>query len=224
MSGSNNQKEEGVVSELKNSELSGLIDALRDEGVDRGRKEADEIIEKAKKEAARIIESARGEGDTIVEEAHAKSKETIDRLEQQLTLAIRDFLLKAKVKLEKLIALKPLREKASDALSDPDFLKKLIYEIVQASEDKGADERTVRVTVPENVKKEFVGDWIKMMRNELDVSTIISEEAKLVGFKMSVSGKGGELIVDPDSIIEILRPLVSEKFRYILDSGNLPKE
>jgi V/A-type H+/Na+-transporting ATPase subunit E len=207
-----------------NSELSKLISALRDEGVDKGRKEADDIIEEAKKEAARIVESARSEADKIVESAHAKSKTTLDQLEQQLTLALRDFLLKAKVKLEKLIALKPLREKAAEALSDVNFLKKLINEIVAASVGGDADSKGVHVTVPEGVKKEFIGEWVKMMQNELNVTAIVSEEAKLVGFKMRMDDQGGELIVDPDSIIEVLRPLVSEKFRYILDSGKLPKE
>lgn len=209
-----------------NAELSKLINALRDEGVDKGRKEADDIIEEAKKEAARIVEGARSEADGIVEGAHAKSKTTLDQLEQQLTLALRDFLLKAKVKLEKLIALKPLHEKATEALSDVNFLKKLINEIVAASIDGGDDKgsRGVHVTIPEGVKKDFVNEWIKMMKNELNVSAIVSEEAKLVGFKMRMDDQGGELIVDPDSIIEVLRPLVSEKFRYILDSGKLPKE
>ena len=206
-----------------NAELSNLINALRDEGVDKGRREADDIVEEAKKEAARIVEAARSEADGIVEDAHAKSKKILNQLDQQLALAIRDFLLKAKVKLEKLIALKPLREKASEALSDPDFLKKLIYEIV-ASSGKDDGNKSVHVTIPEEMKKDFVDEWINMMRNELNVSAIISEEAKLVGFKMTMSGQGGELIVDPDSIVGVLRPLVSEKFRYILDSGNLPKE
>ena len=206
-------------------ELDRLIGALKEEGVKKGEQEADRIVANAKKEAAEIVEGARTEADAIVGEAHAKSQVTLERLEQQLSLALRDFLLKAKVQLEDLIALKPLRERAAKAFSDPEFIKKLVYEIISsyAKREIAQEARHLHITVPEKMRGEFIKEWITMMRSELKMSATLHSEEGLLGFKIYAEGEGGQLVVDADSLVEMLRPFVSERFHYILDKGTLPK-
>ena len=205
-------------------ELDRLIGALKEEGVRKGEQEADRIVANAKKEAAGIVEEARTEADAVVGEAHAKAKATLERLEQQLSLALRDFLLKAKGQLEDLIALKPLKEKAEEAFSDPEFIKKLVYEIISAyaKREIAQEARHLHITVPEKMKSEFVKEWIVMMRSELKMSATLHSEEGLLGFKIYAEREGGQLVVDADSLMEMLRPFVSERFHYILDKGKLP--
>lgn len=207
-------------------DLDRLIGALRDEGVEKGRREAERIVEEAKRQAAGIVEEARTESEALVAEAHRKAKETNDRLEQQLTLALRDFLLKAKAQLEELIAIKPLREKAKEAFADPQFMKKLIAEIVQAylKRADAPQSHQIQITIPKEMREEFVTEWIKLMRDELHLHAGLHTERGLHGFKLSAEGAGGELVVDDESIIELLRPFISERFHYLLNEGKLPKD
>lgn len=205
-------------------ELNRLIGALKEEGVKKGEQQADQIVANARKEAARIVEEARTEADAIVGEAHSKAQTTLERLEQQLSLALRDFLLKAKGQLEDLIALKPLREKAAEAFTDPAFVKKLVYEIISsyAKREIAQEARHLHITIPEKLEREFVKEWIAMMRSELKMSATLHTEEGLLGFKIYAEGEGGQLVVDADSLVETLRPFVSERFHYILDQRKLP--
>lgn len=202
-------------------ELQNLISALREEGVEKGEKEACEIVEAAKREGARVIDEARTQAERIEEEAHAKAKNTMERLESQLELALRDFLLKARGELLEVLALDPIRKEAKKALSDADFMKTLIVRMVEGYETAG-EMSNVDITIPDEMKKEFTENWIQMMKDKLNIAVTIKGEKGIDGF--SISGvTGGMTITDSASLVEALRPFISEKFQYILDKGVLPE-
>lgn len=203
-------------------ELSELIGALKQEGVKKGQDEADRIVGDGKKEAARILEEARHEADRIIGDAKKKADATMTNLDQQMSLALRDMLLKAKEELTELIALRPLREATDKTLTDPEFIKKLIFEIiskyVESRTAKGVKEE-LHIVIPEDMKGQFVKEWVAMMRSELKMQATLHTEAGLRGFKLFTEGGGGELVVDTDSMLEVMRPFVSERFHRILDEG-----
>ncbi len=210
----------------RTDELAGLIDALKQEGIDRGREESDAIVADAKREATRIVEEARTEAERILETAQAEAAETMRHLDQQLTLALRDFLLKVRGELTTLVALEPLRKKVDEAFADPDFIKKLIDEIITgfAKRESSQQAQHLNITIPKGMEGAFIKEWIRLMRDKLNVPATLHAEAGLSGFKLSAEGVGGELIVDTNAIIEELKPFVSERFRSILDRGELPTE
>lgn len=203
-------------------ELAELVGALKEEGVDKGREEADRIISGSRGEAAKIVQEARREADRIIEEAKGKANATMSNLDQQMSLALRDMLLKAREELTELIALRPLREATDKVLSDPEFIKKLIFEIissyVKSRTAKGVKEE-LHIVIPEEMKGQFVKEWVAMMRNELETHATLHTEKGFKGFKLFTEAGGGELVVDTDSMLEVMRPFVSERFRRILDEG-----
>lgn len=207
-----------------NGELSELIGALKEEGVKKGQDEAGRIIDDGKREAAKILEEARNEADRIIEDAKKRSADTMQNLDQQMALALRDMLLKAKDELTDLVALKPLRKASDKALVDPEFIKKLIFEIirsyVETRASKGVNEE-LHIVIPEEMKGDFVKQWVAMMRDELDTQATLHAEKGLHGFKLFTSKGGGELVVDTDSMLEVMRPFVSERFHRILDEGSV---
>ncbi len=203
-------------------ELSELIGALKEEGVKKGKAEADRIVKDGRSEAARIVDEARHEADRIIGDAKRKAEATMANLDQQMSLALRDMLLKARDELTELVALRPLRDATDKALSDPDFIKKLIFEIisryVESRTAQGIKEE-LHIVIPEEMKGDFVKEWVAMMRSELDTRATLHAEAGLKGFKLFTERGGGELVVDTDSMLEVMRPFVSERFRRILDEG-----
>ncbi|MFH1830141.1 MAG: hypothetical protein ABH871_05130 [Pseudomonadota bacterium] len=204
-------------------ELAELIGALKEEGVRKGHAEAERIEADAKKEAAKIIKEARNEADRIIENAKAKSKATMDNLDQQMSLALRDMLLTAKSELEELVALRPLRKATDDALADPEFIKKLIFSIISQYIEKRTSQRPeeLHIVIPEDMKDKFIKEWIAMMRSELKTQATLHTEKGLRGFKLFTENAGGELIVDTDSMLEVIRPFVSERFHRLLDEGTV---
>lgn len=203
-------------------ELAELIGALKDEGVKKGKDEAERIVGDARSEAASILEKAHREADEILGNAKAKAAATMKNLDQQMSLALRDMLLKAKDELTELVALKPIRNATDKALSDPDFIKKLIFMIiskyVESRVMQGSREE-LHIVIPEEMKGDFVKEWIAMMHKELDLSAMLHADKGLRGFKLFTEKGGGELIVDTNSMMEVMRPFVSERFHRILDEG-----
>jgi len=200
-------------------ELARLIEAVKEEGVGKGREARDRMISEAKADAAKIVGDARDEADRIVEDAHNRSAAVMKNLDQQMSLAMRDLILKAKNELEELVALKPLRKEVAGAMSDPEFMKKLIFRIISDFTKQWTSKKQsqLHIVIPEDMKKKFLKEWLAMMRSDLDVYATLHTEKGLKGFRLFREGGGGELIVDTDSMIDIMRPFVSERFRRILE-------
>lgn len=207
-------------------ELANIIGALREDGVKKGKEEAEGIVSAAKKDAAGILDEARTEAEDITKEARQKAQTIHERLETQLDLALRDFLLKAKGELEDMLALEPLRKACDKAMSDPEFIKKLIYEMLTsyAKSEASHGSRHIYITVPENMKEQFVKEWIVMMRDELNAAVTLHAKGGLLGFELSSDMGGGTHITDSASIVEALRPFISERFQYMLDKKAVPKD
>ena len=200
-------------------ELARLIEAVKEEGVGKGREARDRMISDANSEATKIAGDAREEADRIVADAHNKSAAVMKNLDQQMSLAMRDLILKAKNELEKLVALNPLRKEVAGAMSDPEFMKKLIFKIISdfTKQRTSKEQSQLHIVIPEDMKKGFLKEWLAMMRSDLDVHATLHAEKGLEGFKLFREGAGGELIVDTDSMIDIMRPFVSERFRRMLE-------
>ncbi len=211
--------------QVPNKDLAGLIEVLKKDGIVRGREEAAKVLNDAKVESARIIDEARTEAELIMNAASKKSSDTMERLETQLELALRDFKLKAKSELEDLIAIKPLREKIRGVMMDAAFLKELINKMMDVflKSEAAHGAKHLNLTVPDELREKFMGEWVNMMRERIDSAITLHSELGLFGFKISVDGQGGLHITDADAIVDALKPFVAERFQYILDKKELPK-
>ncbi len=203
-------------------ELAELIGALREEGVKKGKDEADRIVGDGRREAAKIVEEARREADRIIGDAKQKADATMKNLDQQMSLALRDTLLKAKDELTELVALEPIRKATASALMDPDFIKKLIFEIVSKYVERRTSQglgEELHIVIPEELKGKLVKEWVAMMHEQLKTQATLHAEKGFAGFKLFTESGGGQLVVDTDSMLDVMRPFLSERFRRILDEG-----
>jgi len=202
-------------------DLEGIINALKAEGIDKGKEDAHLVVESAKREAAGILNNAKTEADAIIAKARKTAQESHDRLETQLDLALRDFILKAKGELEELIALKPMRDAVKSSMSDPKFIKSLIEKMVDVYLEfvKDRDKRHIDITVPDDMKADFEKQWLGMVSDKLNSVVDVNFEKNLFGFKISFDKNGGAHVVDANSIVNALRPFIAERFHYILDKN-----
>lgn len=202
---------------LSDFELKGLIDSLKKEGVEAGENEAKRIVDEAKKRADAIIKDAEGKANKIVREAEEKNVKDRHDLEKDLKLAARDFFLKVKSELTELVALNPIRRAVDKEMQNPVFLKQLIQKMVTSYLEADINkDPSIAVTIPEEMEEQFVSDWKKMMFHELKNTPRLILDNEQDGFSISVDDRG-EIVVDADSIVEALKPFLTEKFNRLLD-------
>ena len=69
------------------NKLQQLTQKLYDEGLEKGRAEAERLVSEAKSEAAKIIAAAKAEAEAIVKAAEAKAEDTAKNSKTEIALA-----------------------------------------------------------------------------------------------------------------------------------------
>lgn len=129
-----------------------LISRLRDEGVEKGRSEADKILAKAKKEADAILVKARKEADAYYSKRQEEMESYEQALEEDLRNVFRDNLLKMQENLVTQFTQK-IQRLISEATAEEDILERMILEIVGKERKSGKvdDAKNIEVLLPETV-------------------------------------------------------------------------
>ena len=112
--------------------LQELTDRLYEEGLSKGRQEAEELLAKAKEEAKEIVEKAQAEADAIVRDAEKKASETRTTVEGDLKMASTQTIAALKQQVENMIITQAVAKPVGAALSDEGFVKDLITMVVRA--------------------------------------------------------------------------------------------
>lgn len=187
------------------NKLQELTDKLYNEGLSKGKQEAEQLRSNAKKEAERIIAEAKHEAANIIAAAKKEAEETKSRVENDLRVASSQSIAAVKQQVENLILSKALAAPVKASLTDTEFLKSVILTIAKAFDASNAEPSELNVILPES------------MRNELQNGFLISESGRVlnegieVSFSKQIAGgfkigpkKGGYLISFSDGDFERL--------------------
>ncbi|MEM8667831.1 MAG: hypothetical protein AAGG48_09970 [Planctomycetota bacterium] len=109
-----------------------LIDRLHQEGVDKGREDADSLVSEARKEAAAILEKANAQAAEIRNAAQADAEQMKAKGEAAVRTAGRDAILSLTEELRASFE-RTLERFVDDAMQDPEFLRQLILQIAGAA-------------------------------------------------------------------------------------------
>jgi V/A-type H+-transporting ATPase subunit E len=204
-----------------------LVERLRQDGVDEGRKRAEELLESARREAAEIIESAEREAAEMREQTDRSCSEVRAAAEQALQLAVRDALLGLRTEIEDRFAAQ-LERMVSGKLEDREFLEKLLLSVAgRAVPREGPVEVVLPDAVPlpgedgDNDQTESMDCFVRglagdMLRGGVTVATSDDLESGLL-FRL---GDGGlELQLDEESLTEVLGSFLLPRFRALLDGA-----
>ena len=108
------------------NKLQELTDKLYNEGLSKGKEEGELLLAKAHKQADEIVAGARAEAASIVEAAEKDAVSLKAKAESDIRMAAAQSLQTAKKSIEDLLVGALVSDKVSEALSDPDFIKKII--------------------------------------------------------------------------------------------------
>ena len=210
-----------------------LIERLRDEGIAKGRQEAELIVRDAEHRAEWLVGQAQEEADRIL----AKAREASERLKRStheaLQVAARDTVLDLKSHLSAQFTAQVGRL-VSRELSDEALLEKLILELVgrvregvQLDEAQRGEVVLPRDVIgieelrrhPEQLKKGTLSHFVLVMAEEMlreGISFSVSEDEQK-GLRLRLNEGEMEIDLTVDAVTALLMAHLQPRFRALLE-------
>ena len=113
---------------MGNSKLQELTDKLFQEGLEKGRAEAENLVAEAKSNAAKLVAEAEARAAEIVAAAETKAVDIEKNAMTEISLAGKQAVAKIKAEIENMIVTKSLSEGVKSANLDPSFIKDMLLE------------------------------------------------------------------------------------------------
>ncbi|WP_254948278.1 hypothetical protein [Cyanobium sp. N.Huapi 1H5] len=127
-----------------------LIARLRDQGVEKGRSEAEGLVQEARATAAATVAQAEAQARSIVERARAEAESLQTSGRQALELAFRDASLSLKAQLSERFT-GEVRQLVGEEQEKQEILERMILEIVGALRPEADQSQQVEVLLPRRV-------------------------------------------------------------------------
>lgn len=120
------------------TKLQELTDKIYQEGVQKARDEADQLLKKAHAEAESILSKANQEAVQIQLGAEKQAAENKRNMESEMKLAASQALNALKQQMAGILTLKVVDPAVDAVFSNPEYVQKLISELVKGFQQKGA--------------------------------------------------------------------------------------
>ncbi len=133
--------------------LQELTDKLYKEGLSKGKAEGEAILAKANEEAGKIIERAREEALAITGKARKDADDFTAKVHSDLKMASEQALQATRNDIENLLVGKMAGEGVGKALSDPDYIKRIITAVAEKFD--ATQQCDLSLILPESMKKEL---------------------------------------------------------------------
>lgn len=197
------------------NKLQQLTQKLYEEGLSKGRSDADKLVADAKDEAGKILADAREQADSIVSGARRQAEELRKNAMTELTLAGRQAVAALKENIANMILARTVSGTVHEAALDPQFVKELLLTVASHWNGASAGRIELKALLPAQWQEKFSDLF------ERDAKNLLSEGIE-VGWSDSVKNgfrigekDGGYYIsfsdVDFDALLgEFLREKVSK--------------
>ncbi|WP_417015796.1 hypothetical protein [Alistipes sp.] len=186
------------------NKLQELTRKLYDEGLEKGRADADKLISDAQAQARKILDEARAQADEIVRKAHAKAEEVEKNTMTEISLAGRQALSTIKSEIASAIVAKSTAEGVKAAALDPKFLEEMLLAVARNWNGTDSGKVSLQALLPEEAREKLDAAFAKSARAQLDAGIEVgwSKEVKS-GFKVGAK-EGGYYISFTDADLEAL--------------------
>lgn len=193
-----------------------LTDSLYQEGVEKGRAEAQKIIEAARNQAADIVSEARGKAEALVEEARQKSKQVKTQIETEIRIASREIIHDFQHRIADLIEKEVIDKKMKQDLASPDMVGKMILALLEnwnASENQAP----VEVLLPEARRAEFEKWFEGEVFETLNAKPRFTFTSQIRGgFQVVPQGASYKIDFSEEGFVELFRRYLKPRTRKIL--------
>ena len=199
------------------NKLEQLTRKLYDEGLEKGRAEADRLVSEAKAEASRIVAEAQAKADGIVKQAQERADDTAKNAMTEISLAGRQAVAKIKNEIAEAVVVKSTAAGVKAANLDGAFVKEMLLAV--AKNWNGASTSKVELTalLPEAARTQL-DTAIKAAATELlsaGIEVGYSAEVRS-GFKVAQKEGGYYISFSDDDFNALLGSYLRDKVRDLL--------
>nr|NQU93987.1 V-type ATP synthase subunit E [Bacteroidota bacterium] len=185
-----------------NDKLQELTQKIYNEGLEKGRKEADEILANARKESDNLLKNAKQEAEKIVERAKQETDELRKNVNSEMIMSSKQAITTIKQQISAIVMSKAVNEAVNQAFEDKDFLKKIIIGMVENWSKLSDANQDIMLTLSEKDRDDLetylLGKVAKLVKNGIDIN--FTEGIKS-GFKIGPK-EGGYMISFTDHDFE----------------------
>ncbi len=192
------------------NKLQELTEKIYQEGITRGKQEAETIISGARAESEKLIREAEAAAAAILSKAEKDAEELKKNTLSELRITFRHASSALKQDIEHLVTRKVVDEPVSDAFSDTPFMAGLIESTVEKWA-AGSGETGMEVYIPEEMADK-IDQYIRKKMSESIGTGLAFHPVKSMkkGFEISPAGKDYKISVTEDDFAtylkEFLRP------------------
>ncbi len=196
---------------MENNKLQELTQKLYNEGLEKGRTEADRLVAEAKQEAAKIIADAKAEAEAVTKAAEVRAEDIAKNAMTEISLAGRQAVSKIKSELAEAIVAKATSDAVKAATIDSTFVKDMLLAVAKNWSAATTDVSLVAL-LPEDKRKELDAAMQKsadeLMKAGIEVG--YSKEVKS-GFKVGEKSGGYYISFTDESFDALLKEYLREK-------------
>lgn len=124
---------------MENNKLQELTQKLYNDGLEKGRSEAERLVADAKQQAAKILADAKAEADAVAKAAELRAEDIAKNAMTEIELAGRQAVSKIKTELVEAIVAKTTGEAIKAAVVDAAFIKDMLLVVAKNWNSASAD-------------------------------------------------------------------------------------
>ena len=199
------------------NKLQELTDKLYNEGLSKGKQEAEEMVAKAKKDAAAILADARAESDKIVSAAQKDALDIKQKMETEIKMAFRQTITTLKNQIENTLISNSINKPVTAVADNTSFLKELIMSAISAFNPKGSDMVSLSLLLPENKRIELESFFKSEATKQIKDSVEIKFDNKIQnGFKIGPAKEGYHISFTDKDLQHLFSEILKPKTREFL--------
>lgn len=186
------------------NKLQELTRKLYDEGLEKGRAEAEKVLSEARAEADKIVAGARTEAEEIVRRARTEAEDVGKNTMTEITLAGKQAVAKIKSEIASMIVARAVDAGVKQASLDPEFIREMLLAMAKnwSGSDSGKVELVALLPEAERAKLDKAFDACAQTLLAAGIEVGWSKEVR-TGFKIG-SKEGGYYISFSDADVENL--------------------
>ena len=199
------------------NKLEQLTRKLYDEGLEKGRAEADRLVAEAKAEAARIVAEAEAKAEAVVKQAQERADDTAKNAMTEIALAGRQAVAKIKTEIAEAVVAKSTAAGVKAANLDGAFVKEMLLAVAKNWNGAAGSKVELTALLPEAARTQL-DTAMKAAATELLAAGIeVGYSADVrSGFKVAQKNGGYYISFSDDDFNALLGSYLRDKVRDLL--------
>ncbi|MFR9602782.1 MAG: hypothetical protein SNG02_02795 [Rikenellaceae bacterium] len=199
------------------NKLQQLTQKLYDEGLEKGRTEADALVSKAKSDADAIVAQAKAEAQEIIKKAKAEAADSLKNSMTEISLAGKQALAKIKAEIGNMIVNSTISCGVKDAVVDAAFIKEILIAVAKNWDGASSSKIELQALLPEANKKKLDAAFAKSTKELLAAGVEVgySKDVKS-GFKVGAKDGGYYISFSDEDFDALMRGYLREKVAELL--------